>query len=103
MSLIEHPVEKEETVQAKVPQTTFSLRETTEILIKHLGVHKGKYDLAIEFNIGLGRFGMAENQLCLGAMVCVSKIGIVEQPNPIIYTVDATECNPLPKTRKTKS
>ncbi|MFZ4539484.1 hypothetical protein [Propionivibrio sp.] len=82
---------------------TFSLQETTALIIKHLGIHEGKFDLMLEFQIGVGQFGPSSEHLLPGAAVGVSKIGIVESPAPGASTVDASIVNPKPKTTKPKT
>jgi hypothetical protein len=76
---------------------SFSLRELTEIIIKHKGLHEGLYNMSIGFNIGFGAVGQTQESMFPGAMIGISKIGIVQVDKKNIHTVDAAEVNPLPK------
>lgn len=81
-----------------------SLRQMTEVLIKHLDLHDGLYNLLIEFQIGVGAVGPAPESVLPGAMFGVSRIGL-SKTNPDkknIHSVDASEINPIVKPRKKK-
>lgn len=81
-----------------------SLREITEVLIKHQGLHDGSYNLLIEFQIGVGAVGPVPESVLPGAMVGVSRIGLskTDPDKNNIHTVDAAEVNPIVKPRKKK-
>jgi hypothetical protein len=82
-------------------ESALSLRDITELLIKHYGFNEGKFELLIEFQIGTGMTSPIPGQPFLGAFVGVSKIGLVpaaiESPN----AVDAAVVNPI-KQKKTR-
>jgi len=91
---------------AKPNVASFTLRELTEMLVRHKGLNEGSYDLSIEFMIGTGQFSPTPDkmQALPGVAVSISKIGLVETKNPGSYTVDAAACNPAKKrTPKNKS
>ncbi|WP_097458707.1 hypothetical protein [Mangrovitalea sediminis] len=77
-----------------------SLRELTEVLIKHYGIHEGQYDLLVEFKIGVGALGPNQELALPGAMVGVSRLGLVKSTKMGNNTVDAAEVNPVTKARK---
>lgn len=84
--------------QAGKPLTPNKL---TEVLIKHYGLHTGKYDLLIEFQIGTGMLGPSPENTCPTAMVGVAGIGLIESLSETANTVDAAMINPLKKRRST--
>lgn len=80
-----------------------SLRDLTEVLIKHYELHDGKFDLLMEFQIGVGHVAQTpEHQPSPTAMVSISRLGlrqaVIESPN----TVDASIVNPLKKKKSVK-
>ena len=82
-----------------------TMRELATVLVKHYGIHEGKFDLLIEFQIGMGLLGPSPELTNPGAMISVSKIGLVQSP-PVDgpMTVDAAIVNPPIKVhKKTKS
>ncbi len=83
-----------ETVQ---PIHSLNIKELTELLIKTNGIHEGKFELSVEFQIGVGGVGPSPEMVVPGAMVGVNRVGltqsIVEGPN----TVDASLVNPKSK------
>ncbi len=80
----------------------FSLRELTEIIIKHKKIHEGKYNLSFEFQIAVGAIGPSLESIFPGAMFGISRVGIKKPDVENIHTVDAAEVNPLPKKRAKK-
>lgn len=83
----------------------FSLTELTEILVKNHGLHEGLFNLAVEFQIGVGAVGPSPESICPGAMVGISRIGLskTEESKKNIHTVNAAEVNPAPKKRPKKN
>ncbi len=81
-----------------------SLRELTELLVKHYGIHEGKYDLLMEFQIGTGMFGPTPEATLPSAFVGISKIGLMPTSVESATTVDAAIVNPgkSKKSRKKK-
>lgn len=85
------------------------LREITELLIKHHGLHEGLYDLAFEFQIAVGGMGFqmaAESvvadpsSILPGAMFGVRRIGISKAVKVGVSTVNAAEVNPRGAAKK---
>ncbi|MGR9117408.1 MAG: hypothetical protein ACU85E_16780 [Gammaproteobacteria bacterium] len=72
-----------------------SLRDMTELLIKHYGIHEGKFNLLIEFQIGTGLSGPTHESLCPSTFVGVSKIGLMPTTSEAAITVDAAVVNPM--------
>lgn len=80
--------------QSKEVIGSHELREITELLVKHHGLHEGIYDLAIEFQIAVGGMGMDSSSILPGVMFNVRHIGISKATNIGVSTVDAAEVNP---------
>jgi hypothetical protein len=76
------------------------LREITEILIKHHGLHEGLYDLALEFGLAIGAVGPNPAEVLPGVMIGVKHIGIVKTDKTGHATADAAAVNPLPSANK---
>jgi hypothetical protein len=80
-----------------------ALRELAELLVKHYDVHEGLFDTLVEFQIGVGPVGPTPDSQCPGAMVGVSKVGLVRSTKAGPATVDASIVNPAKKKRKNPS
>lgn len=80
--------------------TPLSVKDLTALLIKHYGIHDGNYDLLIEFQIGMGAFGPTPEMQAPGAMIGISKMGLVKAPQVSALTVDAALVNPPEKQRR---
>ena len=55
-----------------------SMKELASVLVKHYGLTKGRYDILVEFQIGVGAVGPSEQSRIPGAMIGISKIGLKE-------------------------
>ena len=73
---------------------SLSMRDLTSVLIKHYGLHEGCYDVLIEFQIGVGAVGPDPASLTPGAMIGVSKVGLVLAKENGQSSVDAGLVNP---------
>lgn len=73
---------------------SLDLKDITKILVQHFGLHEGKYDISIEFNIGVGAVGPNEQSRLPGAMIAVSRIGVMQANQDGPATVNAAEVNP---------
>lgn len=80
-----------------------SMRDLTTVLIKHYGIHEGRYDLLIEFQIGMGAVGPDPASLNPGAMIGVSKVGLMPAKGNAPTSVDAMLVNPAPPSVAAKS
>ncbi|WGT64438.1 hypothetical protein [Variovorax paradoxus] len=76
-----------------------TLKEITEILIKHHGLHEGLYELAVEISIGVGAVGASADTQMPGAMMGVKSLGLRSAPASNFLTVDAAEVNPAKPAR----
>ncbi|MBI3630895.1 MAG: hypothetical protein HY221_00980 [Candidatus Sungbacteria bacterium] len=83
---------------ADATQYTFSHAELVEALIKRQNLHEGLWGLYVEFNLGAGNFGTDDNSLTPGAIISISKIGLIKADQPNNLTVDAAAVNPAPDT-----
>ncbi len=73
------------------------LKKITEILIKHYGLHEGKFDILIEFQIAVGVMGPEPKSALPGALLGVAKLGVARSVADGPTTVDAALVNPKPK------
>lgn len=73
---------------------TLTLRELTEVLIKHHGLHTGWYDLLTEFQIGSGAVGPDPHHLSPGIMIGIGRIGLMPVSSPNPNSMDAAIVNP---------
>jgi len=83
-----------------VPFPAMTLKEIAEILIKEKNLHEGLFDLSIEFQIAVGGVGPAPDVAVPGAMIGVSKIGLMQTQLLGPHTVDAAQVNPIINTAK---
>lgn len=77
-----------------------SMRDLASVLVKHYGLTEGIYDLVVEFQIGTGAVGPDKDNLVPGAMIGVSRVGLVATSKQGPSTVDAAQINPTKKLRK---
>ncbi|MDE1971337.1 MAG: hypothetical protein KGI50_07225, partial [Patescibacteria group bacterium] len=70
------------------------IKEVLALLLKARGIHEGLYTARVQFQIGLGQFGVNPQDVYPTAMIGVSHIGFseVKEMNPL--TVDASIVNP---------
>lgn len=66
------------------------LKELGELLVRHYGLTEGMYDVALEYQIGLGAFGPAPDKIGPGLAISVTSIGLSRSPQPGPFTVDAS-------------
>lgn len=76
------------------------LKEITELLIKHHGLHDGLYDLVLEFGVAIGAVGPAPDQILPGVMVGVRRVGIAKATTSGPNTIDAAKINPTISSKK---
>lgn len=77
------------TKPAKPVKPPMAIKELGEVLVKHYGLKEGKYEVLIEFAIGMGSAGSTPETRLPGVMVGLKSIGLVktEQDGPL--TIDA--------------
>lgn len=73
------------------------LRDITALLVKHLGMHEGLWDVAFEIQVGIGQFGPTAPDLLPGAMMRIARVGLTKAQQIGPLTVDAAEINPASK------
>lgn len=82
---------------APIPvKSPVSMNELTTILIKHYGLHKGRYDLLVEYQIGVGPVGPNPASLVPGVMFGFGRVGLLEAKGDGPTSVDAAVVNPAP-------
>ena len=67
------------------------LTEITKLLLKHFDIREGEWDLALEFQIAVGQVGPDPSKALPGAMLAVSRIGVVKATQHGPNTVDASQ------------
>lgn len=98
------PDTEKKTEQTLTPiESPLSMRELTEVLIKHYGIHEGRHDLMIAYQIGMGGVGPDNANISPGVMIGISKVGLMPSPNDGPNTVDAAIVNPAKKPRKLRT
>ena len=80
--------------------TPLALKDLSILLVKHYGLNEGTFDLMLEYQIGTGAIGPDKDNLIPGAMIGVSRIGLVPTSKVGPTTVDASVVNPAKKPRK---
>lgn len=80
--------------QGQKINTSHELKEITELLVKHHGLHDGLYDLSLEFQIAVGAVGPDPSSVIPGVAVGIRRIGIIQAEKTGPSTVDAAEVNP---------
>jgi hypothetical protein len=77
-----------------------SMKELATLLVKHYGLTEGRYDIYIEFQIGVGAIGPSPESRLPGMMMGLSKVGLTRAgTNDGPTTVDAALINPPPDRR----
>lgn len=83
-----------------IPGIQLSLKELATILIQKYDYNEGLFDLSIEFQIGIGGVGPDPTSQIPGAMIGVSKIGLLSTDILGPTTVDASIVNPKMSAKK---
>ncbi|MDZ4251930.1 MAG: hypothetical protein U1A72_05080 [Sulfuritalea sp.] len=81
-------------------EAPLSMRDLAGVLVKHYDLHEGHFDLLVEFQIGMGAVGPDPSALTPGAMIGVSRIGLMPSRADGPTTVDAAIVNPAKKSRR---
>jgi hypothetical protein len=85
---------------AETDQKMLTIRELTELLIKHNNIHNGLWFVSLEFAFTAGNVPIADSDgniaLRPTGMVSVQRIGIQRSDLPFPLTVNAAETNPEP-------
>lgn len=79
------------------------MKELGEFLIKHYGLHEGKFDLWLEYQVGFGNFGPKPDAVYPGAAMGISRIGLVPSKVDGPFTIDAAAVNPVKPKRSTRA
>ena len=95
----------QQSTNPQAPQlvASYELREITELLVKHQGLHEGLYDLAIEFQISVGAVGPDPASIVPGAIFGIKRIGIMKTEKAGLSTVDAAKVKPSSQAKKVAS
>lgn len=86
-----------DTAQPMLPvpvEPALSIREITELLVRHHDLHEGLYDLMTQYHIGSGGVGPVPGELLPGLMIGLARIGLVKVPIAGPNSVDASQVNP---------
>lgn len=71
----------------------YSMRELTEMLVKHEGLTEGKWMLSVEFGITATNLGPDSENLTPAAVVPIVNVGLIESDKINNLTVDAATYN----------
>ncbi|MDP1966926.1 MAG: hypothetical protein Q8K93_32555, partial [Reyranella sp.] len=77
-----------------------SLKELTEIVVKHYQLHEGRYELAMGLRVAVGKFQLSEEVGPVpGSFVGIENVRLARVPDDAQGTivVDAAHSNPAPK------
>lgn len=85
---------------AEVNQFTLTHKELLGLLIKHTGVHEGKWQLLFGINMATGSMGPTPEESFPGVMMTIPNIGIqrvgpdtpTDKPGTVV--LDAAQVNP---------
>jgi hypothetical protein len=88
---------KDITIPPVPVDSPLSLRELGVVLIKHYQLHEGLFNPMIEFHVGIGPVGPNPESLSPGAMIAISRIGLMPAQLANSAAIDAAEVNPEPK------
>ncbi|MEA2115644.1 MAG: hypothetical protein U9P36_09700 [Thermodesulfobacteriota bacterium] len=72
-----------------VPPLT--LKELGEVLVKHYNLKEGRYEVLVEFMIGMGSVGPTPESRLPGAMLGLNKIGLVKVDHDGPLTINAAD------------
>lgn len=84
-------------------ESPLGMQDLAAVLVKHYGLHDGCFDLIVEFQVGVGPVGPQTGPRMPGAMVGVSRIGLVPAEKSGPTTVDAAVTNPQKKVSRRKA
>lgn len=87
---------------AEAAQYIFTLKELTELMIKHQNIHEGLWALQIRFGISAANLSLGGTEHRPTALVPIMEVGIHKETDASPMTVDAAEVNPAPQTSGTK-
>jgi len=88
-------IDSEKHTKGVEAKQSLSLKEVTEVLIKHYGHHQGFFNLTVEFQIGVGNVGPDPSMPAPGVALGVTRIGLGPAPaSPNKASVDASVVNP---------
>lgn len=83
-------------------ETTFTVEEVLELLIKKKNMHEGYFSLALQLQVAIGGIGFTPTETFPGAMLGVTGFSLTpaEQLGPLV--LDAAIVNPKKPPRKEK-
>jgi len=82
---------RKKTTNLKPVENPLTIQELGKVLVKHYGLVEGKYDVLIEFGIGIGAVGPTPETRVPGAMIGVHKVGLIPTDTVTPLTIDASE------------
>lgn len=88
------------------PKFSLSMTELTAVLVQHYGLPKGRYELGIEFQIGVGPVASSSQQQLPGVILGVKSIGLSpvtpEASDPPSEVASSEEAPPAPKKARSR-
>lgn len=80
---------------------SLGLKDLAELLARHYGLTEGMFDVALEFQVGMGAFGPSPDKVGPGLAISVSRVGLARSPQPGPFTIDASKLKASRKRRST--
>ena len=98
------PTEQTKAQSTEAPKAVappLTVKELAALLVKHYGLTEGRFDILIEFQIGVGSIGPSPEARLPGVMVGLSKVGLTRaKDTDSPTTVDAASINTAPEPRR---
>lgn len=90
--------------QGQTEAYALSIKELGTVLLKHYGLHTGKYQISVGFKIGVGSVpsGEKETETIPGAIIGVDGVRLSREPDDTQSpnVLDAAVVNPKKKSRR---
>lgn len=98
-----HTKKHDQAVEPPAPiKPPLTMKELAVLLAKHYDLKEGLFDILIEFKMAFGAVGPTKDETLPGAIVGVSKIGLVPTQRISSTTIDAAEANKPKRSRRKK-
>lgn len=83
----------------EINQYTFKYSEVAEALIKQANIHEGRWQVVLQFGLGVANMGPNQQEVVPGAAIAVQSIGLAKAvpDSPESLVVDAAKVNPPSK------
>ena len=83
--------------------TPVTPKQLAEMLVKHYGLHEGRYELVFEYRVGAGPIGSPDGERIPGLMFGIASFSLARSHDDSPAAVDAAIVNPSVAAGKTRS